>query len=178
DTQTSDSYTLSLHDALPISRNHLSLYTVNPDGTDLQYHYGFNSLNTTPLVQSLTLFRPQEMPDRRIAAILKRRSEFLGGDMVVIDTENFVENVVPINGSGGEAQARIYHLDIATDDERSRNGVFSSLHPLFDGTNRLLVSWSQCRLQVIATGRLVPCTDEWWEDDTTEIAPPLFGIWI
>lgn len=160
------------------SRNHLSLYTVNPDGTDLQYHYGFNSLNTTPLVQSLTLFRPQEMPDRRIAAILKRRSEFLGGDMVVIDTENFVENEVPINGSGGEAQARIYHLDIATDDERSRNGVFSSLHPLFDGTNRLLVSWSQCRLQVIATGRLVPCTDEWWEDDTTEIAPPLFGIWI
>ena len=159
-------------------RNNLSLYTVNPDGTDLQYHYGFNSLNTNPRDESLTLFRPQEMSDRRIAAIFKRRSEFLGGDMVVIDTENFVENEVPINGSGGEAQERIYHLDIITDDERSRNGVFSSLHPLFDGTNRLLVSWSQCRMQVIDTGRLVPCTDEWWENEETEIAPPLFGIWI
>ena len=160
------------------ARNHLSLYTVNPDGTDLQYHYGFNSLNSTPVGQSLTLFRPQEMPDRRIAAIFKRRSEFLGGDMVMIDTENFVENEVPINGSGGEAQERIYHLDITTDHERSRNGVFSSLHPLFDGTNRLLVSWSQCRMQVIASGRLVPCTDEWWDNQTTQIAPPLFGIWI
>ncbi|HTF85457.1 MAG TPA: hypothetical protein VL987_12820 [Cellvibrio sp.] len=159
-------------------RNNLSLYTVNPDGTDLQYHYGFNSLNTTPRDESLTLFRPQSLSDRRIAAIFKRRSEFLGGDMLVIDTENFVENDVPINGGGGEAQERIYHLDIVTDDERSRNGVFSSLHPLFDGTNRLLVSWSQCRMQVIATGRLVPCTDEWWENDAAEIAPPLFGIWI
>ena len=159
-------------------RNNLSLYTVNPDGTDLQYHYGFNSLNTTPRDESLTLFRPQSLSDRRIAAIFKRRSEFLGGDMVVIDTENFVENDVPINGGGGEAQERIYHLDIVTDDERSRNGVFSSLHPLFDGTNRLLVSWSQCRMQVIDTGRLVPCTDEWWENDAAEIAPPLFGIWI
>ena len=159
-------------------RNNLSLYTVNPDGTDLQYHYGFNSLNTTPRDESLTLFRPQSLSDRRIAAIFKRRSEFLGGDMVVIDTENFVENDVPINGGGGEAQERIYHLDIVTDDERSRNGVFSSLHPLFDGTNRLLVSWSQCRMQVIATGRLVPCTDEWWENEAAEIAPPLFGIWI
>ena len=159
-------------------RNNLSLYTVNPDGTDLQYHYGFNSLNTTPRDESLTLFRPQSLSDRRIAAIFKRRSEFLGGDMLVIDTENFVENDVPINGGGGEAQERIYHLDIVTDDERSRNGVFSSLHPLFDGTNRLLVSWSQCRMQVIDTGRLVPCTDEWWENDAAEIAPPLFGIWI
>lgn len=159
-------------------RNNLSLYTVNPDGTDLQYHYGFNSLNATPRDESLTLFRPQSLSDRRIAAIFKRRSEFLGGDMLVIDTENFVENDVPINGGGGEAQERIYHLDIVTDDERSRNGVFSSLHPLFDGTNRLLVSWSQCRMQVIATGRLVPCTDEWWENDAAEIAPPLFGIWI
>ena len=159
-------------------RNNLSLYTVNPDGTDLQYHYGFNSLNTTPRDESLTLFRPQSLSDRRIAAIFKRRSEFLGGDMLVIDTENFVENDVPINGGGGEAQERIYHLDIVTDDERSRNGVFSSLHPLFDGTNRLLVSWSQCRMRVIDTGRLVPCTGEWWENDAAEIAPPLFGIWI
>lgn len=159
-------------------RNNLSLYTVNPDGTNLQYHYGFNSLNSNPRDESLSLFRPQEMPDRRVASIFKRRSEFLGGDMIMIDTENFVENDVPLNGTGGEAQERIYHLDIITDDERSRNGVFSSLHPLFDGTNRLVVSWSQCRMQVIATGRLVPCTDEWWESEETEIAPPLFGIWV
>jgi hypothetical protein len=158
--------------------NNLSLYTVNPDGTDVQYHYGFNSLNTTPRDEALTLFRPQAMPDNRVASIFKRRSEFLGGDMVVIDTENFVENELAINGGSGEAQAPLYHLEIVTDNERSRNGVFSSLHPLFDGTNRLLVSWSQCRMQVIATGRLVPCTDEWWDNEETEIAPPLFGIWI
>lgn len=159
-------------------RNNLSLYTVNPDGADLQYHYGFNSLNTNPRDESLMLFRPQQMPSRQIAAILKRRGEFLGGDMVMIDTENFVEQDVAINGGGGEAQQRLYHLDIVTDDERSRNGLFSSLHPLFDGTNRLLISWSQCRMQVMATSRLVPCTDEWWENAEAEIAPPLYGIWI
>lgn len=159
-------------------RDNLSLYTVNPDGTDVQYYYGFNSLNTTPSEESMTLFRPMQMPDRRVAAILKRRSEFQGGDMLVIDTEHYVENTVAIDDGGGEAQARLYHLDITTDDERSRNGSFSSLHPLFDGTDRLLISWSQCRLQVIATGRLVPCTDQWWESAETEMAAPLFGIWV
>lgn len=33
-------------------------------------------------------------------------------------------------------------------------------------------------MEVIDSGRLVPCTDEWWENPEAEIARPLFGIWI
>lgn len=160
------------------SGNHLSLYTVNPDGTDLQYHYGFNSLNPEPPAQDTTLFRPQQLPDGRIAAIFKSRSAFQGGDLLAIDSENFIENTQPIHGSGGEAQSALYHLEITLDDEASRNGLFSSLSPLFDGTNRLLISWSQCRLEEIASERLLPCNDQWWGSDEVRLAPPLFGIWL
>ncbi|HVF15960.1 MAG TPA: hypothetical protein VNA21_03590, partial [Steroidobacteraceae bacterium] len=53
---------------------------------------------------------------------------------------------------------------------------FRSAAPLFDGTNRLLVSWSQCRL--VLAGRIVPCTADNLANQTAEEAPPLYGVYI
>ncbi len=52
----------------------LSFYTANPDGSQVERHYGYFSMNIAPEMTNTPtnrLFRPQEMPDGRIVAILK-----------------------------------------------------------------------------------------------------------
>ena len=157
-------------------REKIVLYTALPDGTDVQYFFGDISLNVTPeddAAAMARLFRPQELPDGRIAAIYMPNQTSLGGDMVFID---------PRDATEGEPVS-ISPLPIVVDPELiSLHGQFSSLSPLFDGTNRLLVSWSSCRLIETATERLRPCTTGLLVDGVPaeghEAAPPLFGIWI
>lgn len=154
----------------------LSFYTSNPDGTDVQFYFGDESLNEEPaetMTEAPRLFRPQVMADGRIAAIYMQNSVQLGGDMVVVDgtteTEGEVESI------------SIKPVDIGT-DVVSLSGRFASLSPLYDGTNRLLVSWSQCRLLATATEKLSPCLGnlliEGEPIEGYEEAPPFYGIWI
>lgn len=154
----------------------LSFYTSNPDGTDIQRYFGYVSLNTEPdetLDEAPRLFHPQVMPDGRIAAIYMQNTLQLGGDMVVIDGRQAAE--------GGIESISIKPVDIGT-DVVSLHGRFASLSPLYDGTNRLLVSWSQCRLMETATRRLQPCLANLLVAgepiDGYEEAEPLYGIWI
>lgn len=154
----------------------LSFYTSNPDGTDIQRYFGYESLNAEPgenMEEAPRLFDPQVMPDGRIAAIYMQNTLQLGGDMVVVDGADAAE---------GEIESiSIKPVDIST-DLVSLSGRFASLSPLYDGTNRLLVSWSQCRLQEVATERLQPCLSNLLLDGAPiegyEEAPPFYGIWI
>ncbi len=154
----------------------LSFYTSNPDGTDIQRYFGYDSLNAEPeenMEEAPRLFDPQVMPDGRIAAIYMQNTLQLGGDMVVVDGSTEAE---------GEVESiSIKPVDIST-DLVSLSGRFASLSPLYDGTNRLLVSWSQCRLQEVATERLQPCLAslllEGEPIEGYEEAPPFYGIWI
>ncbi|RYZ96316.1 MAG: hypothetical protein EOO68_17040, partial [Moraxellaceae bacterium] len=167
--------------------NKVSFYTANPDGTQVERNYGYFSLNVAPETANAPrnrLFRPQEMPDGRIAAILKPNEAMLGGDMVVIDTKHFYENDLQIpagGGTGTEAQSSISILPIninVGENEFSQHGRYSSLTPLFDGTNRLLVSWSECRLIEPVDKRLVPCTATWLATAGVKEADPIYGIWV
>ncbi|RZA07142.1 MAG: hypothetical protein EOO68_03850 [Moraxellaceae bacterium] len=129
------------------------------------------------------LFRPQEMLDGRIVAILKPDGALLGGDMVVVDAQHFYENdlQIPAGGGTGQAQNPISTLPVninVGENEFSKHGRFSALTPLYDGTQRLLVSWSECRLIEPAAERLVPCTDTWLATEGVIEAAPLYGIWI
>lgn len=154
----------------------LSFYTSNPDGTDIQRYFGYTSLNLEPgdnMAEAPRLFRPQVLPDGRIAAIYLQNALQLGGDMVVVDGATMAE---------GEVKSiSIKPVDIST-DHVSLSGRFAALTPLYDGTNRLLVSWSQCRLQEAATGRLQPCLASLLLNgepvEGYEEAPPFYGIWI
>jgi hypothetical protein len=154
----------------------LSFYTSNPDGTDIQRYFGYTSLNLEPgdnMAEAPRLFRPQVLPDGRIAAIYLQNTLQLGGDMVVVDGATMAE---------GEVKSiSIKPVDIST-DHVSLSGRFAALTPLYDGTNRLLVSWSQCRLQETATGRLQPCLPSLLLNgepiEGYEEAPPFYGIWI
>lgn len=154
----------------------LSFYTANPDGTDVQRYFGYLSLNTEPgddMAETPRLFHPQMMPDGRIAAIYMQNTVQLGGDMVVVDGREAAE--------GGVDSLSIKPVDIAN-DRVSLHGRFASLSPLHDGTNRLLVSWSQCRLMETATERLQPCLAnllvEGEPAEGYEEAAPFYGIWI
>lgn len=169
--------------------DNLSFYIANPDGTQVERHYGFISMNVQPLEMDQPmnrLLRPQQMLDGRIAAILKPDGALLGGDMVVVDTKNFYENTLKVpGGAGTTAQNPISILPVnlgTGETDVSVHGRFSSLTPLYDGTNRLLVSWSQCRLKETATNKIVACTDKFIVDGQIitgyEEAEPFYGIWI
>jgi len=88
----------------------------------------------------------------------------------------------------GPAQARATTVNITTvPGEISQGGRYSSVFPIQDGTGRLLVSWSQCRLREIidplnppppGTTVFFPCTDENLVNPLYEEADPIYGIWM
>ena len=137
----------------------LSLYKVNPDGSNLTLLYGFNSQNTGTNNTEATFYRPVELPDGRILVSLRpRATDRLGGDMVAIDTENFVDNLQPtfISSGAATAQESLSTGDVIIDGSApSPHGIFSSAYPLYDNTGRLLVSWNLCTVQGVSLGVFV-----------------------
>jgi hypothetical protein len=165
-------------------KNGIHLYTMRPDGTDVQLLYGANSHNTGTLNQPVQFLKPREMLDGRIVTIVRpfTGTEF-GGDPVIIDTKTYVENNQPTlanAGMSGPAQTRATSNDVRTIPGPSPGGRFQSVFPLWDGTNRILVSWSQCRLldTTVTPNAIVPCTDARLSDPDVETAPPIYSVWM
>lgn len=172
------------------NNDRISYYTARPDGTDLRLHYGFYTRlgEETPW-----LFNPEPLPDGRLVGIYKPRDNLLGGDMVAINHTDFVEDNRSVHSvseddteADGAALDTLTVLPVVIDGSLSRHGEFSALTPLYDGTNRLLVSWSQCRLIMPAAPeeggseeRYVPCTDDNLAiEPALEPAPPVYGLWL
>ena len=161
--------------------NGMNLYTVNPSGMNLSLLYGYHSHDTGSDPGTAVQFsQPREMEDGRLATILRPyRSVGLGGDLVAIDTTRFSDNDQPVwehLGTAGPAQQSLAANPVLTDNDPTRlspGGEFGAVWPLFDGTNRLLVSWSQCR--AMDEERIVPCATA--PADALP-APLLYGIWI
>ena len=161
--------------------NGIHLYRMNPDGTDLELLYGAESHDTGTDGELVQFVGAREMPDGRIMAIARAFDhDDLGGDVVVIDVPFFVENAQPTApnaGLAGPAQVSATPNSVRTDDLPSPGGRFSSAFPLWDGSDRVLVSWAICRL-VDAEGAIVPCTEELLADPQALAAAPLYGIWM
>jgi Hydrazine synthase alpha subunit middle domain/WD40-like Beta Propeller Repeat len=184
-----DGRILYTHWEQALGGSQMDLYAVNPDGSDLQLLYGAHSHATgteDPLTDEpsiIQFLQPRAMADGRTLALIRPftgTSE--GGDLVLIDTAAYVDNTrgsSPANaGLNGPAQTRALPTDVRTIPGPSPGGRYRSAYPLYDGTNRLLVSWSQCRL--IEEGRIVPCTVDRLENTTTPLveAPPLYGVYV
>jgi hypothetical protein len=169
-----------------IDDNQFDLYSVNPDGSGLELLYGANSHATgtvdptTGQPSVIQFLNPRPMQDGRTLALVRPfAGTGEGGDLVLIDTQNFVDNtraVAASAGMPGPAQVRALPTDVRTIEGPSPGGRYRSAAPLFDGSNRLLVSWSQCRL--LEDTRIVPCTSDRLADPEAVEAPPLFGIYI
>jgi len=164
------------------SNNEMNLYRMNPDGTALELYYGAQSHDTGTDGATVQFLQPRELPDGRILVLLRPfQTDEAGADLVAVDGQDFVENLQPTAPNAGlltgPAQVRLVVNDVRTDDSISPGGEFSSAYPLFDGTDRMFVSWSPCRL-LSATQQIVPCTPTALADPAAQAAPPLYGVWI
>lgn len=162
--------------------NEFNLYKVNPDGTGLQLLYGANSHDVDNDGQQEQFLQPQILPNGTLVALLKPfTGETTGGSLVDIDVNTYIENTQPtVNNLGmpGPAQIPATINDVvAAADAISPGGRYRSVYPLRDGTDRLLLSWSQCRLEN-SLGQILACTDDNLADPALIAAPALYGIWI
>ncbi|MBS0420525.1 MAG: hypothetical protein JSR66_22650 [Proteobacteria bacterium] len=165
----------------------MHLYSSNPDGTDLQLYYGANShmtgTNTTGTNDAVIEFvKPKEMQDGRILTLARPYSNIdFGGDLLIINGKQFVENNQPLladAGLPGPAQTRATENNVIDVPGPSPGGRFNSAFPLWDNSSRILVSWSQCRLLDSDGVTIVPCTDTRLKDPNAKIAPPLYSVWM
>jgi hypothetical protein len=165
--------------------NGIHLYTMNPDGTELELLYGAQSHLTGTNNSEVEFLGAREMLNGDIMAIIRQFDHpELGGDIVAIDARTYVENTQPTAsnlGLLGPAQRDVTPNQVRTDLPPSQGGRFSSAFPLWDGTGRVLVTWSICRLiqDPLATPPIVvPCTAANLANPTAVVAPPLYGVWM
>jgi len=165
----------------------MHLYTSNPDGTDVQLYYGANSHMTGMTSDGtnnavIEFVKPHEMQDGRILTLVRPYTDVdFGGDLVIINGNQFVENTQPLladAGMPGPAQTRATTNDVIDVPGPSPGGRFNSAFPLWDSSNRILVSWSQCRLIDPKSGAIVPCTPSLLADPNVKTAPPLYSVWM
>jgi len=170
-------------------RDGLHLYSTNPDGTDTQLYYGAVSHQTGTVVAgvatNIEFMRAREMSDGRIMVLTRARTNVdFGGALTIIDGKNFVENNQPLlasAGMAGPAQKPATLNNVRTVPGPSPDGRFQSGFPLWDGSGRILVSWTQCRLLDVGGSdptRIIPCATASATDPTAVTAPPLYSIWM
>jgi hypothetical protein len=163
------------------SRDAISLYKMHPDGTGLQLLYGAHSHDTGTQSSDVHYLQPRELDDGRLLSVLLPfTGSYRGGDLIAVDCENYIDNTQATSDNlgvlSGPAQSSLLVNDVHTDNSVSPGGRFRAAWPLQDGTDRLLVSWSECRLLEDAV--IVPCTaDRLASPDAIE-ADPLYGIFL
>ena len=164
--------------------NQISLHRINPSGLQSALVYGHHSGDTgSPAnpadpddpASTAHFVQPREMEDGRIISVLRQDAPAsLGGNIVIINKDGYVEHDQPVwGGAAGSGQSNLTNTTIRTDDQPSPGGQYSSVYPLQDGTNRALVSWSPCR--VIDSGLFRPCSIG---PAGAPPAPPLYGLWV
>jgi hypothetical protein len=176
----------------------MHLYSANPDGTNVQLLYGANSHATgTDATGTNTnvieFVKTHEMQSGRVLALVRPYTGTesktaplgtdFGGDLIEIDTQDYVENTQPTlanAGAVGPAQVAATTNEVLTVPGPSPGGRFYAGFPLWDGTGRILVSWSQCRLldTSVTPNTIVPCTTSALASPTATAAPPLYSVWM
>lgn len=168
-------------DNAPGGTNAMHLYSANPDGTDTELYYGANSHLTGTNNTVVEFLHPRERQDGTILTLVRQFSDTdFGGDLVIIDGKDFVENTQPLlasAGLAGPAQTAATSNQVSTIPGLSPGGRFNSAFPLWDSTNRILVSWEQCRV-LNTDGSIGPCTSAALSNPGTLPAPPLYSVWM
>ena len=186
----------------------VNLYRMNPDGSALELLYGAQSHATGTNGEIVQFMQPRELEDGRTMVLIRPFTDTEGGgELIAIDTQQYVENTQPtapnIGILNGPAQEDATINQVSTEPGvPSLGGRYASVYPILDGSGRLIVSWSQCRLleQLMDDGDpltndtlVTPCTPDrlamlFVQPDpdnpvapdvgTYVVAPPLYGIWM
>ena len=170
------------------NRNDISLYSMNPDGTDVQLYYGAHSHTNA----NLHFYKPREVENGQIMTIFRPFvTIFGGGSIILIDGKNFADNTQPIWSQqgmiSGPAQTT-FTQNVLTPTGLSLNGRYNAAFPILDGTNRYLMSWNPCQILINPailfdpndpTANIIPCTlatQTQLNDINVTEAPPSFSI--
>src|ERR1700722_13912849 len=167
----------------------ISLYHANPSGTGLELYYGANSHATGANIAGtnnnvIQFVNARELANGTLVAIVRPfLGTQLGGDIVQINAEGFVEIHQPAapGGAAGTAQTSATTLGVTTDANMpSLGGRFASVFPLYDGTNRMLVSWSPCLVldTTVTPNTTNLCTSSNTAGPNVTLAPPQYTLWI
>jgi mono/diheme cytochrome c family protein len=171
------------------NNNSINIYQMNADGSGLEIVYGRHSHNSELTDDTLQFTQLTEQPNGELlAAIRPFVSNSWGGEYVNIDISNYIDNTMPVasqSGLNGPAQESALFDNILIDGSISPGGLFAAVYPLWDNSQRLLFSWSQCRVynpeQVLVEGDvriILPCDAERLANPQIEAAPLLFGLWM
>ena len=171
-------------------RNEINLYKMRPDGTELKALYGVHDHAVGTGGSTVQFMSPREQEDGQILVMIKPFTGSEGGGAPArINVTEYADNTQPTwpyvpSSLTGPAQAPVIDQDVRTDGSASPAGRFRSVYPLGDGSNRALVSWSQCRIQPTfpATGLPdltkdpIPCPNTL---TGTELeAFPIYGVYV
>ena len=128
-------------------RNHFKVFRAKPDGTDLFVLYGAHS-------DGNSFLHPRDMDPKGqykgfLASDLMPLSRtHEGGALVFIDAANYSEQNTPANAgvpaSGGQKQPTAQILNFG--GGVSQYGRVTTPYPLWDGTDRVLVSYAPCEV--------------------------------
>jgi hypothetical protein len=158
----------------------MHFYTVNPDGSELEILYGLNSHATGSGGAEIQFGSTREMQRGELMVITRPYSgTFDGGDIVIVDVERFSDDQKPVwslAGLSGPAQNSATINNVINDGSISAAGRYASAYPLWDGTNRILVSKSGCQLRI--NGDIHPCTEPYLNDPAAREAAPAYAIWL
>ena len=171
------------------NNNSINIYQMNADGSGLEIVYGRHSHNSALTDETLQFTQLTEQPNGQLLAALRPFvSNEWGGEYVNIDIENYIDNTMPVasqSGLIGPAQVSALFDNVVIDGSISPGGLFSAAYPLWDGSERMLFSWSQCRVydpeQVLVEGEvrtILSCDDELITHPQIQAAPLLYGLWM
>ena len=160
------------------NQNQFDIYDMNPDGTDLKLVYGAHSHDTGSSDEAVQFHEIRETEDGSVMALLMPFTDTLGGgDIVNIDVENFGDHdQLLLTGAGTTGQTSVTNGDVSSGEDITEAGRFGSAYPFWDGTGRLLVSWTPCR--IIEDEEIVPCTEGRLAVEEVEQAGPLYGVYL
>ena len=167
-------------------RNQMSFYSANPDGTDLELYYGANSHNTGTGNSTVEFVHPHQMQDGRILTIMRQYTDVDdGGDLAIIDGTHYVEAtpqtlLAQSNYSANPPQVSATNYNVLTIPGPSPGGRFTSAFPLQDGTGRILVSWTECRLldTTVTPPVVEACTSQALSAPKPQTAVPVYSVWM
>lgn len=147
-------------------RNQYSIFYTNPDGTGMFVLYGSHSPGEGFL-------HPREMQDGRVVSTLTPMGTTReGGALVIVDVHNYSDFNRPAPNApvSGETQHQPTLFPIPLDVSTSPYGRYTTPYPLWDGTSRVLVSWTPLQ----AEQQPHPLTGE---IETIEGAP-VYGVYM
>jgi hypothetical protein len=173
------------------NKNAISLYSANPDGTDMQLLYGADSHATSTVGATVEFLKPSQARDGSVAAFLMPFTGTSGGgDIISINAVDYLNNTQPnLANQGvltGPAQISVAPAPVSALPGFSQGGRYAAVWPLWDGTDRTLVSWTPCLVEYInpLTGLQDParpdteaCSVADLTDPMATEADPAYGIW-